>query len=167
MLEVIIAITLMLVAFAGVLSTVVSTTNLNRTNREMGLAAEAAQATIESMKNATLAEVFARFNASPADDPGGAGTSPGRNFAVPGLNVRPGDADGFVGEIQFPTAGNQLREDVVDAALGMPRDLNLDLAVDGADHSLDYGILPVRVRVQWTGAGGNRQIDIVTTLANL
>jgi len=150
-----------------VLSSVVSTTNLNRTNREMSLAAEAAQATIEGLKNTTFAQVFATFNANPADDPGGAGTAPGSGFAVQGLNIRPGDADGLVGQIMFPTTGNQLREDGVDNALGMPRDLDLDLAIDAADHSLDYGILPVRVRVQWTGAGGNRQIDIVTVLANL
>jgi hypothetical protein len=60
--------------------------------------------------------------------------------------------------------GTELREDVVDTDLGLPRDLNGDGAIDGADHSADYRILPVRVTVSWTGQNGVRSMDFVTVL---
>jgi len=60
----------------------------------------------------------------------------------------------------------QLREDVVDNALGMPRDLNGDGVVDTNDHSLDYRLLPVRIRFDWTGKGGRSTLEIKTLLAD-
>ena len=82
---------------------------------------------------------------------------------MPGLNALAGDADGFVGQITFPDldlgAGNLvLREDVADATLGMPRDLNGDGAVDADDHSDDYIVLPVRITLQWRGQSTVRQM---------
>jgi hypothetical protein len=61
----------------------------------------------------------------------------------------------------------ELREDVVDAGLGMPRDLNLDGVIDALDHSGDYRILPVRVLVEWTGMSGNRTHRLETVLSEL
>jgi hypothetical protein len=58
----------------------------------------------------------------------------------------------------------RLCEYVTDMGLGMPRDLNGDGAVDTADHSLDYVILPVRVRVTWQGVGGARTVETSTVL---
>ena len=46
-----------------------------------------------------------------------------------------------------------LREDWVDAAFGLPQDLNGDGVIDAADHSDDYLILPVVVRFLWTHPG--------------
>jgi hypothetical protein len=57
-----------------------------------------------------------------------------------------------------------LREDVVDAALGMPRDLSGDGVVDGLNHAGDYSILPVRVRVEWSGARGDETFELETIL---
>jgi hypothetical protein len=66
----------------------------------------------------------------------------------------------------FPTGGppEQLREDVVDAGLGMPRDLDGDGVIDGADHEANYTLLPIRVRVQWRGVSGVRTFDLETVL---
>ena len=95
--------------------------------------------------------------------------APGANFAVPELNGLPGDADGLCGRVIFPTqlvgAVEQLREDVIDAELGMPKDLNGDAGViDALDHAANYRLLPVRVRVEWQGAIGPRRVDIQTIL---
>jgi hypothetical protein len=59
-----------------------------------------------------------------------------------------------------------LREDVNLPELGMPRDLNGDGAVDAGNHSTDYRLLPVIVRVRWQGAGGPSQFELKTMLAN-
>ena len=109
------------------------------------------------------AEVFARYNATAADDPT-SGDSPGAAFDVVGLAPLPGDPDGRVGSIEFPGDGIELREDDVDRDLGMPRDLNGDGILDASDHALDYLLLPVRVTVSFAGQGGPRTISFVTYL---
>ena len=57
------------------------------------------------MKQTPFREIWRRYNSNPADDPGGPGTAPGNNFAVPLLRPLPGDADGLPGEIFFPEIG--------------------------------------------------------------
>jgi prepilin-type N-terminal cleavage/methylation domain-containing protein len=165
LLEVLISLVVFMIAAGASVSSLVSAITLGRVSRETGRALDAAHDVIERIQGETFAEVFARFNADPTDDPGGVGTAPGNLFAVPGLNVRPGDPDGFVGEILFPGVGGELRENVVDRELGMPRDLNGDGVVDVFDHSAGYQILPVRVRVQWLGTR-NSTVVIATTIAN-
>jgi hypothetical protein len=67
--------------------------------------------------------------------------------------------------IEFPgNTGAVLREDAVDAELGMPRDLDGDGTVDTDDHAGDYLVLPVRVRVTWDGVSGSRSYTICTVL---
>jgi hypothetical protein len=120
-----------------------------------------------TMQAETFAQVFARYNSTGTDDPGGIGTAPGANFAVPGLEPRPGDPDGMVGQILFPaTAGapSVLREDLVDLALGMPRDLNGSGGTDSANHAADYQLLPVLVRVDWASAAGRGRTELKTML---
>jgi hypothetical protein len=59
--------------------------------------------------------------------------------------------------------GQALREDVVDARLGMPegepRDLNLNGEFDD-DVTNDYVLLPVRLILEWVGAGGERSYEL-------
>ena len=106
------------------------------------------------------------YNASVLDDVG-LPTVPGPNFDVTGLAPRSDDPDGRVGRIVFPSidlpgGGQALREDVIDARLGMApdgRDLNGDGdALD--DVTLDYQLLPARLIVEWTGAGGDRSYEL-------
>jgi len=142
-----------------------------RTTRETTLATEAAWRMIEQLRAApNFNQVFAMYNTTTADDPGGGVVSPGANFAVTGLQAVVGDPDGLPGEIVFPTTtvggALQLREDVVNAKLGMPRDLNGDGVVDAADHSGDYQLLPVLVRVRWRGVAGNGLVELPTMLSN-
>ena len=86
-----------------------------------------------------------------------------------GLDPRADDDDGFVGRIEFPSVAVggdlQVREDLKSAVLGMPRDLNADGVVDAADHAADYVILPVRVRLEWTGSRGEGALQYQTLLS--
>ena len=168
MLEILISLVVFMLAAGAAISSLVSAMTLGRINRETSLAMDAAQNVVERLKGEPVfSEVFQRFNATTADDPV-LGASPGWNFAVPGLNVQPGDPDGFAGQIQFPGDGVMLLEGPADPELGLPRDLNSDglPAPDGNDHANDYNLLPVRIRVDWTGARGNRRVEIITVLAN-
>ena len=162
-LEVMISATVFLLVAGAVVTTLVVSTALNSTNRESALASRAVQSKLEEVKAVAFSEAFARYNSTAADNPA-LGTSPGNTFAVVGLSPQDGDADGFVGSVQFPGPGNALQENVVDEELGMPRDLDGDTVTDAADHAGDYRVLPVRVVVQWKGKNGARSLDMVTVL---
>jgi type II secretory pathway pseudopilin PulG len=137
-------------------------------NRETGLALTAARNTLETLRAADFHQVYALYNADPADDPAGAGSAPGNRFVVPGLDDAPDAVGGFDGEIIFPSldvAGDlQLREDLEVPALGLPRDLSGDSVIDDQDHSASYYILPVEIRVRWSGPNGTREYDMTTQL---
>jgi len=162
--EVMVTMVVLVFGIGAVVTTLVMTTSLGKTNRESNIAATAARGAVEAMKATEFEEIFARFNANPADDPDGPGTAVGNTFMVPGLNVDPTDPDGIQGEILFVGNGVQLREDVVDVELGMPRDLNKDAVIDALDHKDDYWVLPVRVRVAWTGETGSTSLEYSTVL---
>lgn len=155
LLEVSIAAAVLAVALTGLLSVMVSANTLRKVNRESAMANQAARELIETVQGQNFNTVFQTMLAAPA-------------FDVDGLRVQVGDADGSVGEVQFPTASvggvDQLREDVVDPALGMPRDLNGDGLIDNLDHSGDYVLLPMRIRLQWRSVTGNRTLDIETLM---
>ncbi|MEW6071027.1 MAG: hypothetical protein AB1726_00340 [Planctomycetota bacterium] len=170
LIEIVVAFTVLVVAALAFTRVIVYSTSTTGVQREVSLAQEAARQTIEILQAESFAEVFARYNSDPEDDPGVPGTAPGDAIEVPEL-AAPAGAPGPVGRISFPTAvdaleGLQLRENVVDTALGMPRDLNGDGAVDGLDHSGDYALLPVRIRFEWRGKAGDSALEIKTLLAD-
>ena len=161
LLDALVAITILAVAVGGLGASVIASMQLSRVNEEKAIAVDAAHAMVEQLHTTEFSEIFATFNAAGADDPDGANTAPGDDFAVVGLRVQDGDADGMTGQIEFPTIVDGsgklvLREDLVDPGLGMPRDLNGDGVIDSQDHSGDYVLLPARVRLMWRGPGGNQ-----------
>lgn len=167
LLELMIALVVFTIAIGGISSSLASTSALSRATEERGIALDAALSTMEALRAEVPGEVYVRYNETVLDDLDG--ISPGRFFAVPDLVLRPGDPDGFAGEIIFPGDGTQLIEDgiVDDDELGMPRDLNGDGAMDAIDHSTDYTILPVRIRVEWSGVRGFQVIELVSQVGVL
>jgi len=166
--EVSVAMCVMVVALSALVSSLVASSGMHRVSSETAVAQRAAVQLLEQIQGAPFAEIYRAYNASAADNGGLTIAPPGANFAVAGLDPAPGDADGLCGEVQFPdvdVAGVlQLREDVVDGDLGMPRDLDLDGVVDVADHSADYTLLPVRILVRWRGASGVRELELESVL---
>ena len=160
-------ITVLTIAIGATASTMVTTTALNRTSRDTQVARMAAENMIEVLRAVAFDDVFATYNGSTADDPGGVGTAPGRTFDVPGLTPMAGAPGGRAGEIFFPGAGPALLENVADATLDMPRDLDGDGSIDGSDHAGDYLVIPVRVRIRWKGTGGERFVELQTLLSAL
>ena len=167
--EIVVALSVLVVAASIFCQTLLSTARMRHLNRESGLAADAARVVLERMRNEPFLEIYRDFNEDPKDDPGGNATGPGCYFDVTGLEPLDGAPLGKVGRVSFPSMTVQVttggggkkggislggttvtqwhvREDVVDAGLGMPRDLNGNNVVDTANHSSDYLVLPVRVR---------------------
>lgn len=166
--EVMLALTVLVVAVGGTLGTLNAYVRLDQQTAQRSVALRAAEMQIERLQSEPFSELFERYNANAADDPAGLLPSPGQHFAVPGLDVQPGDADGFVGRIflpEDPAVPGVLREDLVDADLGTPLDLNLDGIIDGADHALDHVVLPVRVEVRWTGPAGLQSVTLDSSIA--
>ncbi len=167
LLEVLVSIAVLVIGLAGFLQSLVTTQSLESDAQHQAAACAAARATLERMRATPFNQVFARFNASAADDPAGV-VSQGDRFAVIGLRPMPGEA--FAGEIIFPTDpanATALREDLVLPELGMPLDLNADGALDANDHAGDYRLLPVRVRVSWEGQRGPASFELRTVLGNI
>lgn len=168
LLEVMFSICVLTIGLSGFLQTIVKTSSLESTNDEQATATAAARAVIESMRAETFDEVFARYNDSQADDPVG-GVSPGGSFAVAGLRLRDDDDDGMAGRILFPVgagAPTVLREDLINAQLATPLDLDADGDVEATDCSANYRLLPVVVRVEWLSRGGPATFEIRTILGN-
>ena len=164
LLELVIALSVMLVAFGGVTAAALRASSQKQEASQALIATDQALEIVSELQSVPLDEVFARYNADPLDDPKGEGTAPGAEFRVLGLQGAEGHADGL-GRIEFPGNGPLLLESVKDPGLGMPRDLNGD--GDAEDATLDYTVLPVRVRVTWRGPSGPREITMVTILYEL
>ena len=168
LLEVLVGGVVLTLGAVGMAGAMLSSLTLQRCESEAALARVAAERAIEELSAVDFDDVYAVYNASTQDDAGRSVAARGAHFTVAGLRVRPGDADRNCGRVSFPTvtAGGVewLREDVVDAPLGMPRDLNGDGVLDGMDHAADYSILPVRVRVEWCGARGDETFELETIL---
>lgn len=167
--EVSVAMAVTVVALTALVSSMLASARLHRTSQETAIAQRAAAQVLERMQGIPFAEIFAAYNGVAADDAGLSVVAPGANFAVARLDPRVGDADGRCGEVRFPIAVaagglQELREDVVDAAWGMPRDLDLDGARDALDHAGNYRLLPVRIVVRWRGIDGERQLQLETVL---
>jgi hypothetical protein len=160
--EICIAAAVLAIAISGMLGALIAGFSLDRVNRESAIAQQAAQAALEQLQGLPFAEVYRSYNGWNGDDVGLTQVARGASFAVPGLDPQIGDGDGICGEVLFPTlvvgVVPQLRENVADDMLGMPRDLDGSGAVDALDHSGNYRLLPVRVRVQWRGAPGRRPL---------
>ncbi|MBK7874268.1 MAG: prepilin-type N-terminal cleavage/methylation domain-containing protein [Planctomycetes bacterium] len=169
LIEVLCALTILMLSVLGFAQAITASARNAQSTKERTLATQAARRMLEEIEANVFAEAFWRYNDFANDDPGGVGTAQGSRFAVPGLALQAGDADGFAGEIVFPTRvglPGALREDVGDERLGMPRDLNGDGVIDTLNHGGNYRILPVLVRVRWRGAAGDSVVELRTLLGN-
>jgi type II secretory pathway pseudopilin PulG len=170
LLELAFSITLLVIGITAISRLTVGLTRAGNMARQTELATGAARLMLERIQAEAFSQAFRSFNALGSDDPSGANTAPGANFAVAGLRATPGDADGLPGEVLFPTPANLpgvLRENVNNSTLGMPQDLNGDGVVDAANHSTDYKLLPLLVRVRWEAVDGTTGlVELRTMLAN-
>ncbi len=169
MIEITISILILTVAAYMLSSTIGASMSHTVTKREQATAVEAAMNAMESMRATPFVDLFQSFNAEDEDDPLGPGTAPGATFDVPGLDpiLDAGGAPRPIGTIRLPELDGQLREDLEDAPLGMPRDLTGDLVVDRDDHVGDYLVMPAIVRIEWQGRLGPRQCEMSTMFVDL
>ena len=162
-----------IVLLAGyiLLSTMTAVARERAISSDRARVAEVMRGVLESMRNEDFSEIVRLYNPDPLDDPGGPGTAPGDRFDVRGVTpTAPGVS---VGRVLLPVMDMsgpgelpdwQVREDIEDASLGMPRDLSGNGVVDAFDHSEDYRVLPVAVEAEWLGKLGRTRFRIFTIM---
>ncbi len=168
LIEISISLGILLTILLGFSTALMKSMRASQANRERMLATNAARQMLETMQASEFSNIFRNYNSVEGDDLPGAPLHLSA-FSVEGLDPRSGDADGLCGEIIFPelvtgTGVSQLRENSTNSNLGMPRDLNGDGNIDSLNHSGDYRILPVAIRVDWRGQAGNGQVQFRTFL---
>lgn len=187
LLDGLIALTVFSLSAFGFLSFTLSGQALEVETRDRLAAASFARQVMEEVRRSDFTEVFASYNGDPTDDPRGAGTAPGDQFTSKELGRLLGSATEEIGgllghtplptvdpnavpdstvAVVFPTDGTglQIREDIIDPALGMPRDLNGDGLIDAANHAGDALFLPVQVQVVYQTGRGPKQVTLHTVL---
>lgn len=164
--ELLVGFSALMVVLLGLTRMLISSQMAASTTHEATLARQAARRMVEVLQATPLAEVYPSYNAAEGDDPDGAGTAPGADFAVPGLEARPDDADGLPGRILFPEQGGVLSELAVAPQYGWPMDMD-GLGGTTADVSGSYRALPVVVLVEWRGSGGDGRVELETVLGGL
>lgn len=165
--ELMVSMVVLMVAAGATMASLTSFSGLSESNEETIQAWSGLHSMVEEIHGVEFSEIFAMFDEDPNNDPAGVGTAPGSGFAIEGLDPLRTDADGFVGQIQFPVSGvtpGELYEDYQDASMGMPRDLSGDGTIDALDHADDYAVLPVRLTVNWRSRSGNRQAELEVLL---
>ena len=167
LLEIIIGLAVVVIGLLGVMAALVNAARMDQNTADQVRAMNACRTIIETMKQENFAELWRRYNANGADDPLGANTAPGPNFAVTGLRAQAGDGDGMPGQIIFPTSSTgNLSETFLDARIGMAvaKDLNGDGDVVDTNVNTTYMILPVRVVVDWRTPSGPYHMEVTTFL---
>jgi prepilin-type N-terminal cleavage/methylation domain-containing protein len=175
LIEVSVALPIVLVALGMFLQMLTAGLGVRNSSSETWAASCAAQDVLERMRNTEFRDLFQQFNADPMDDIAGPGTAHGHLFAAVGLKAAKPDENEFVGEVVLPfvNAGTnvapmwQVREDHVNADLGLPRDLNSDNLVDSLNHVADFSVLPILIRVRWQGRWGPRTFTLSTVLSEV
>ncbi len=184
LIEVALALLVIAVATLGSVSWTLSGMSLEAANRETADAHDAMRGLLEELQSVPLEEVFARFNHLPEDDPNGAGTAPGGDFVI--KTTRKADFLDLGTGVGLPGGKGTIayRKVPLDVSISFPVDAdgNLSESAQGADwgdRSWDfdgdgtlsadvlntrYVMLPVRVRVRWSGAKGTRTIEHVRLL---
>jgi hypothetical protein len=164
--EVIVTGAVLAVGACALVAALVNAMTLASVNRETAAATQAAREIVERLHGIAPCLVFRSFNKNPYDDPDGAYTAPGESFSFDAGSGIQGEGN-LTARIIFPVGDDGLlRENSDDPHFGMPRDLNGDGSIDGNDHSGDYVLLPLRVRISWQGVTGLRFVETSTVLGD-
>jgi prepilin-type N-terminal cleavage/methylation domain-containing protein len=165
LIEVLLGMTVFSISALTVMNSMLYSSRLDTVNKETAAATRAARRALERLRGTTFSDIYASFNAATVDDPGGDGTAPGSTFTAPGLEEVVGGPGSITGEIVFPVgASTNFDETLVAPELGLPRDLNADGKLSKNVPPEDVFVLPVTVRITWTGSAGERSVVLHTVL---
>jgi type II secretory pathway pseudopilin PulG len=156
LLETMVGIAVLMIGLLAMTSTSVVVHSLGESDKSRRLATNALRAVIEEVNALSYASTQSELGwAAVMTDAYGTDGQPGATFAVRGLDPWPGLAQ--VGSVWIVT-DEQLTDRQLGAELGMPRDLDGDGLASSTDVSGSATVLPVVVRLRWTGEAGDREL---------
>lgn len=182
--EILIALSLVAVATLGSVSWTLSSVGLAERNDEEVDARRVMRRMLEELQTLPFEEVYARYNADPADDPLGVGTALG-----PLLSIEPDRKSGFLvrdlplplptggsiayrarpiaASIEFPLGSDGLLSErpVNGDWAGRTYDLDGDGVLEDGSRATSHRILPVRIRLAWDTPQGPRSITHLRVLS--
>lgn len=159
-----VALFLLATSLGALIGSIFYSLKLEDVNEETSAASQRARLILERLHVVDFADIFSAYNSTTADDPV-LGTDYLAELQVQEHALETGGKGSASVSFSFPVdEKGWLREDLVDAELGMPRDLNGDGTIDAGNHAGDYAILPLSVRISWEGNGGARTFDMTTVL---
>jgi len=160
-----VALVVLSISLGVLVGAVFSGIRLARTDEETALASQALRATLARLASLEPRNAFVILNAEDGDDL--QGQSAQTYLAVQEELLTDRQGQPVTISVTFPVDPANpgvVREDLELPALGMPRDLDGDGEIDGADHADDLVILPVLLRLDWEGAGGPQSVQMATIL---
>jgi len=158
--ELVIALGVIAVSLVALLGVIFSSGALQETTRERAAAYNYIRKLLEEMRSTPqFSQIYTLYKS-------GGAKFPTQNDLRQFLGLNP-PSSGALLTIQFPEKNGVLNESVVDADLGMPKDLDWSGSVEDKDVSTTYKILPVKVIVRWSSKGGaDSQVQICTYITD-
>ncbi len=156
LLETVIGMSVMIIGLLAMTSTSVVVHSLDESDKARRLATTAQQAVIDQLNVRAAALVGDEAGwATALTDSYGDGGTPGSTFAVQGLDPWEGMAQ--IGSVRVVT-DETITDDELGGPMGMPRDLDGDGLVSNEDVTASATLLPVVLRIRWTGESGDREL---------
>ena len=155
--EAVVVMAILLMGLLAMTSTSVTVHSLRDADRDRRTANLAMQSVIEDVKRVSALNV--------GSDPSWArnftnaylaGGIPGPTLLLQGLELQEGAAANCTITV---ITDETMTDQELGVELGMPRDLDNDGAIDNGDVSDGATLLPVIVRIDWSGAAGDRSIS--------
>src|SRR5262245_30642656 len=158
LIELMVSFSALLIVMLGFSRMLLSSHMASSTTHEATLAKEAARSMVEQLQAMPLTDVYPTYKAS----------QEASGFEVLGLDAPLDDADGRPGRILFPEQNGALSELVSKPPYGWGSiDMDRDGVCQSANVSATYKRLPVVVRVEWRGSGGDGSVEFTTVLGGL
>lgn len=154
--DVCVALFILAIAVGALVGSTFSAMRLEQVNESKAAASQELRSLLENMQSVNFASIYAAYNESPTDDP-----DPKYDYKDE-LDLSSRLPKGLCGDspvvqVEFPGDDKGgLYEDTVD--------LNGDGQFDKADHSGDYTILPVTLKLEWASPSGPQTLQLATLI---
>jgi len=162
-----VALVVLSIALGVLVGAVFSGIRLTRTDEETAKASQALRTALARIGNLDPRDAFAILNADSSDDLAGQYASEYLDVGEHLFTDRHGQTVTML--VTFPVPEGEpgvLREDLELPELGMPRDLDGDGDIDGANHASDAILLPLLLRLEWEGSAGPQSLQMATILGS-
>jgi len=163
--DVCLSMALLVIGLGVLIGSTFSAMKLDQVNASTALASQALRGLCEELQAMPIDEVLDSYVLQDNEDERLRAAKLARlTPRDPALASRAGQKP--VARARFPLGedGRTLREDLELPALGLPRDLDGDGAIDGADKRASFRILPVVLELDWEGPSGPQHLSVATVL---